>query len=95
MTRRSDDRGAGGHHVGETRQLIARHAGFDLTRPADDKRRAVPAFPLVALHAPPGPGPVVLVRLAHSQNRGNFRPSVAGEYHQRVFSHPETFASLQ
>jgi len=91
----SDDLGAGGHHISQIRKLIARCSGLDLAGPAYNEWCTVAALPLIAFDAPPGPRPVVLVCSSHVQNRRNLRAVVAGEHHQRVVRHAETFESLQ
>ena len=82
-------RGRGRHDVRQVEQLVAGRAGLDLARPAGDRWDAVPAFPLVALDAPPRPRAVVVMVTAHVIGRGHLGPVVACEQHQRLFCQPQ------
>ena len=86
---------ASGHQVGQADRLIGNAPRFHLARPADKHGYAVPSLPIVALHAPPGTGPVMLMGLAHIDDGGYLRPIVAGENDQGVVGKPVFFQGLR
>ena len=64
--------------VGQAQHLVAGRTCLHFVGPTDDEGRAMAAFPLVALHAPPGASPVVLVVASHRLDGRHFRPVVRG-----------------
>ena len=76
--------GTGRHDVGQARCLGRDTAGLHLARPANDHRHAMPALPVVPLHAAPGVGAVVIVFLAHVEHRSDLGAVVAADDHECI-----------